>query len=190
MIKTIKKYGFMYWWGDTKVYDVYRYITVRFPERLMRSIAFARHGWLNYDFDAHYVHELALFKLKRMKHCFIKYGHHSEECSNYKPKMKSLTLCIKLLEKYCKDEHQTIHMDAHERKWGKLITWTTEDRESKTYGTLYEWHSRRPNANTEEEKEQEHKEFRAAYDADYNRNERILATAYRIMAKYHRYWWD
>ena len=43
-------------------------------ERVSRSIAFARIGWLSYDFDAHTIWELLEFKLKRV-HPVLLDGH-------------------------------------------------------------------------------------------------------------------
>lgn len=188
-LNDIKEYGFMGWFRHTKLYDMFSYITVVFPERLSRSFSFAKEGWLNYDFDADYVHELVLFKLKRMEYTFIHHGYHSEECENYIPKMKSLKLCIKLLDIYCNDK-SAIHMNHHTRQWGELKMYTVKAEISETYGQLFKIISERPFAVTKEEKGREREGSRIAYEADHNRNERILATAYKIVAKYHRHWWD
>ena len=181
-----------YYWDDW-VRGPWIYVTRIFWERLGRAWDFAKKGWLNHDWDSHYIHELLLFKLKRMKHNFIHYGHHDPECENYKPKMKSLTLAIKLLERYCSiyPPYYSKSIDAHDKKWGKLETWTAPaDKDEDGYIRTFSWNSKRKNANTDEEKEQEKKEFRKAMDNDHKRQERDIRLAYAIVAKYHRYWWD
>lgn len=176
------------------VQEIYHYITKTFPERLSRSIAYFKLGWHNYDFDYSCVHDLMLFKLKRLLHCFEKYGYHSEECSNYKPKMKSLKLTIKLLEKYCKNDYTKFY-DLHERKWGpSTIKWIPTDIKGNDCDEedpkFFRFTSSRPKALTDEDIELEKKEFREAYDADEREQEKHLRLAYQIMIKYHRYWWD
>lgn len=176
------------WYYDTPAYDFYRLLFVRIPERLKRSFHYAKFGWLNYDFDYSALHELTLFKLKRFLYCFENYGYHSEECENYKPKMKSLKLAIKLLEKYLADGNR--FLDMHDKKWGPLETWTEKAEYDENYGQLCRWLSKRPGAITEEQKEQERIEFRNAYDADDREKNKYLALAYKIIIKYNRYWWD
>lgn len=177
-----------------KIYDIYHYCRYTFPERLGRSIAFFKLGWLSYDFDYMPLHEAALFKLKRMLYCFENYGHHAETCENYKPKMKSIKLAIKLLEKYCKNDYTRFY-DMHEKKWGKsTCDFVPVDVEGnivpKEEAKYFKFNSSRPNAQTEEEKAQERKEFLEAYNADEREQEKHLRWAYAIITKYHRYWWD
>lgn len=176
---------------DEKIRWPWRYVTRVFWERLGRALRYFTIGWLNHDFDAIFMHELLLFKLKRMQYCFIHYGYHSEDCENYKPKMKSLALAIKLLERYCKNDYNR-WSDMHERKWGPLThkSIKVEGSENKVYGPHYRMEFSRPNAITEQEKEQERKESMEAYNKDDKESERDIRIVYQIVSKYHRYWWD
>jgi hypothetical protein len=171
------------WFYDTKLYDAYRYVFYRFPERLGRALAFFRMGWLNHDWDNHYLNEVVLFKLKRMRHSFLVYGHHSEDCVNYKPKMKSLNLTIKLLERIIENDYTKFY-DLHKKKWGETqIEWIPE-------GENYRMETSVEKANTPELKEQERKEFREAYEKDERMEARDKRIAYAIIGKYQDYWWD
>ena len=181
------------WYWDKWVLNPWNYISYTIWERIRRSWDYAKHGWLSYDFDAYYIHETVLFNLKRLNNCFINHGHHSEDCENYKPKMKSIKLAIKYLSRYCEpyNPYYDSSMDAHNKKWGELEDSTTPSCvDPDGYVRTYSWNTWRKNANTEEEKKQERLEFSKAYEADAQRQERDLSLAYEIIAKYHRYWWD
>ena len=177
-----------------KVWEVYHYFRHTLPERISRSFAYARFGWLNYDFDYSCIHELLLFKLKRMVYVFETYGYHSEECSNYPPKMKSIKLTIKLLEKYCNNDYSRF-LDMHEKKWGpRTVKHIPVDalgnivpREEAKY---FRFKTSHKNAVTDAEIKQEREEFLKAYDKDEREKEKHLRWAYEIITKYHRYWWD
>lgn len=175
--------SFYEWFYDTKLYDIYSYIFYSFPERLSRALAFFKIGWLNHDWDNHYLNELVLFKLKRLQHCFIHYGHHAEDCPNYKPKMKSLALAIKLLERVVKNEYTKFY-ELHEKKWGKrTVKWIPE-------GEHFKMDVKKEKANTPELKEQERKEFLEAVRKDDRLEARDKKLAYAIIGKYQDYWWD
>lgn len=180
-------------WFENRILWPYRYVTKVFWQRLGRALVFFKIGWSSRDWDHRYLHELMLFKLKRMKHNFIYHGDHSEKCNNYKPKMKSLNLTIKLLERYCDDfnDYYTKSYDKHNEKWGDLKCSTIpadidEDGYVRTYSVKIE----RKNAVTEEEKEQERKEMQEALNKDRIRNQRDVDLIHKIIAKYHSYWWD
>lgn len=118
-------------------------------EKLTRSVSYAKFGWDNPDWDNYYLHSLVLFKLKRMQHVFIHYGHHSEECENYKPKMRSIEVAIKLLDSAVNDSWWRDEMNSWEKK------------------RLYSF------INMKDKKQ-----------------EKRIQLAYRIINKYHNYWWD
>lgn len=169
----------------------------RFFKGLKRGFAFFKIGFNNHDWDYDYLHELVLFKLKRMYYEMENFGYHSPKCSNYKPKMKSLKLTIKLLERYIAgdDKHYCGPLLRHDEKWGEMKTWSVPvdsagneipEKEAK----LFRWMTSRPNAITEEEKEQERKEFLEAFRLCDTLKQRDIRNVYHIIAKYHNYWWD
>lgn len=180
-------------WYDEYIRWPYTYITSVFWKKLSRALAFFKFGWNNKDWDCGFLHELVLFKLKRMQYEFIYHGHHSEDCENYKPKMKSLALAIKLLDRYTSpgNKYYTKYIDKHDEKWGKLEfkdypSEVDKDGYVRSYGIFMD----RKNVLTEEDKEQQRLEFLAAYESDEFRRERDLRIVYQIITKYHQYWWD
>lgn len=154
--------------------------------RFCRACAFFKIGYNNFDWDCGYVHQLMLFKLKRLRK-----GLHEGYAIHEEKHIKALDLCIKLLDLNINGPNDKF-MRLHDEKWGPL-DWKFE----KIEGTENEPggpHSRsifsRSNAITEEQKEQERKEMIIAYNIDERRQERFLQTAYKILMKYHRYFWD
>lgn len=144
--------------------DIYDYIFSILPERISRSYAYAKFGWLNYDFDYAFAEELLLFKLKRMQYTFIKYGHHCPTCVNYKPKFKSLALTIKLLDRYLNDyDYYRKNINNYEKKNGYRLVGLSP---------------------------QQHKDFIEAYNKDQARKQRDINLVYKIIAKHKNRWWD
>jgi len=157
----------------------------RYYRSFCRALAFARIGWSNYDWDNGYLDQLVLFKLKRMQYEFLNHGYHWEGCKNYKPKMKSLALTIKLLEKLVKDDYTRFY-NLHEKKWGAR-TYVFKKLELSNYSTM---ETTVALADTPEKVEQERKEFLEASSADDRQRVRDLELAYRLIGKYSHYWWD
>lgn len=145
------------------------YFIKRHINNFIRACSYFKIGYNNFDWDYYYLHEITLFKLKRMQKAFLSdESYHSSVCSNYKPKMKSLALTIKLLEQHKKNEHK--FTDLHYKKYEEYF----KSNEIIKRETL----------------EQERKELMDAMDIDDRRNEKFLQTAYKIIGKYHNYWWD
>ena len=108
-MKILTKIKYLYW--DVESFFINTYI------KICRSLSYAKFGWSNYDFDHAYLLEIQVMKLKRMLDCFENYGHHCHTCPNYKPKMKSLRLAIKLGEKLRTDAYQKF-LDIYLKKYG------------------------------------------------------------------------
>lgn len=182
------KFEIEFWWDHNVFRDTYDYVTYSFWKKLGRGIAHFKIGWKAFDFDGFYIHELVLFKLKRMQKLFIEEGYHSEECSNYKPKMKSLALAIKILDRYVnRDNHNYYHKfyDLYNKKWkppGLFDNAVPADVDKDGY--VRTWKTIR---NMDE---QESKEFREAYAKDDRREQRDIELVYKLIIKYHGYWWD
>ena len=166
--------------------------------KLRRSLDFAIMGYNNYEWDHHYLNKLVLFKLKRFHKAFTgPRSMHSPDCDNYKVKMKSLVLAIKIGEKVVNGEYMRFY-DLHGKKWGESKTWTTPmDKDHKDLpeersdeAEFFRMHSSRPNANTAEEKEMEHREVMLSLAKDHREEQRDIELLYRIVGKYNQYWWD
>jgi hypothetical protein len=152
--------------------------------KIKRVWAFIKIAWNNYDWDDGYLHQLVLFKLKRMQYEFIHNGYHAEECVNYKPKMKSLKLAIKLMERVVKHDYNRF-LDIHYAKWGqpRYVFEPYKDGMSKMTTII-------DSVKTEEDEITERNERIEAYNRDDRIEARDLRLAYAIIGKYSKYWWD
>jgi hypothetical protein len=133
----------------------------------------------NHDWDAGYLMQMEVLKLKRMlKHFEGPDSHHSPDCENYKPKMKSLRLAIKLGERYLADDYykSTVNFEMDIKLYSKddklyQIVWIDVDTgQPATKEKLEAW--------------------RAEYDRADEKQERDRSLFYRIIEKYGNYWWD
>lgn len=166
------------WFIRTRFYE---WCTIH-RERVGRSLAYARFGWSNYDFDGAYALELLAFKLRRIQNSLLNHGSAYQD----KQTVQSLRLVIRLLDRLVKDEYSK-HYDKHGKKWGHSEFIADTDEQSSTYGrTVLKY----PHPVTPEQDEQRTQELRAAFDADDQTRTRDSRLCFSIMSKYLPYWWD
>lgn len=161
------------------------YTIKRFFRNLKRSIAFAIIGWNNYDWDYGYLYELILFKLERMQSELI-----NGIAEHDKATLQSLRICIKLLKKL-KFRDYTHFTDLHYSKWGQpelVFHKIKKDGIANPHvGSILELKYEK--AITEEQKEQQKKEFLEAYRKDNEQEMRDIRLLFDIMKKYNKAWW-
>lgn len=157
------------------------YSIKRFFTSIKRSYDFAKIGWSNYDYDYAYLLDLMRFKLERIeKEILNGYGEPDKRTN------QSIRICIKLLKKIAHKDYQYF-TELHYAKWGdpELTSHTHPDSKG-----LYRVTIEHKNAVTDEQKEQQKKEFLEAYKKDQKQEERDTRLLFAIMAKYHRRWWN
>lgn len=160
----------------------------RYKERIGRSIAFARFGWLNYDFDAYTMYDLMQFKLKRIQKALIK-GMAIQE----KEDMDALQVAIKLTGRLYRGNYERYFHKLHDRKWGDMPDWDSEpadlDKNGKplTFRLIFK---ERANVKTEEDKEQQRKDFLACYEQGEVLKLKDLDKLNEIFKKHAARWWD
>lgn len=152
---------------------------VQIYRKVARSLAFAKLGWNNYDWDHAYLLQLMIFKMKRMQKACFEEGHHIPE----KLPQQSLRLCIKLGEKLLKDDY-FYFTGLHNEKWGELEFIEKTNESGRKYTGIG-----RPGVPKEKE-EQERLEFTEAYKKDDSVKARDTRWFFGIMAKYQESWWD
>jgi hypothetical protein len=168
------------WWWETPVFEAYKKVK-RFYYRLKKWIEWRPILWENYDFDAHTIYQLLRYKLERIYRC-LENGHAIQEERD----MKALRLAIKLAKRLEAGNYEDSFYDRHDKKWGELKTWF----EPIPGSTNSYWRSSRPNAVTEQEKEQERKETRELYEAAQSKEAREKRWLFAIISKYDKVWWD
>ena len=152
--KTLKPKKFRWMYADeTKsllgniVYGIKKYliwpVTDNFrilKERTKRSLAYARFGWLNYDFDMACAWDLFEFKLRRLYKC-LENGHAIQEPED----MKALGELIKIVRRLGRGRYEDIYYRQLDKKWGKIESKTTPNYDNKGKITTYTYHSWRKN---------------------------------------------
>jgi hypothetical protein len=138
----------------------------------------------DYDFAGHCLFAIIEYKLKRLEKVLIN-GHAIQEDQD----MKALKVAIKLAGRLKEDKYSDSFYRRHDKKWGEMKHWFTDvDSNDRTKGSL--WNHSRPNANTQEEKDQESKEHLANCYAAEDKTKREERWLYDILHKYLRRWWD
>lgn len=143
-------------------------------ERIGRSLAYAKFGYLNYDFDGQYVYSLISFKLKRVKKC-LENGHAiHEECY-----MKALDEAIKICDRLYSDTHEDVQMELLSQKWGEPEFVFTPKFESK-----------RKNRVTKEDENLYMLDLVAAYDKGEENRKKDVERLAEIFKTSLPGWWD
>lgn len=140
-------------------------------ERISRSWAFAKHGWLSYDFDSAYLYQIMSFKLKRIEHCLIN-GH----AVHYKRNLNALKKTIEICDRLYEGRYEEKYFEEHDKKWGYI------NFKIKPY--------HRANVKTAEDKKQERKESIKIMKRAENDRIRDIKTLAHLLIKYERTWWD
>jgi len=153
--------------------------------KLCRSISYAVFGWNNKDFDDGFLLQLEVYKLKRMLHLFKNYGNHCEDCENYKPKMKSIKLAIKLGERVINHNYRRFY-DMHVHKYGKIQYEFEPTDATKQYYQMILIKNNKKYERTQDEID-DLINARSTDEREQGRDRRLF---YRIIEKYGRYWWD
>lgn len=161
-----------------KLQDIWYYpqdIYHRLSERFGRSIAFAKFGYMHYDFESAYLYSLMSFKLKRIKNSLVN-GSAIQEPEH----MAALDELIVICDRLFNEIHEDKYLEEHEIKWGEL------DLTTKSGFVV----TSRPNAVTDEQKEEQRKDLLAIYEkAQVDRDADIDRLAV-ILKKHQQTWWD
>jgi hypothetical protein len=147
-------------------------------EQLKRMIYWAWALRNSHDWDHTELLKMEVLKLKRMLQVFESpNSYHSPECENYKPKMKSLRLAVKIGELLLKG-------DFYSKNFNVDHTCTPANEKGFLGFTAVHKDTRIPL--TEEELSAYYNRLRLIS----TRETQLSQTFYKIITKYHQYWWD
>lgn len=157
-----------------------------YSERISRSFAFAKIGWLNYDFDSNYVYGLMLFKFERIKKCLIN-GHAIQE----KEDLDALDEIIVILSRLSKDDYDSKYHEEHNKKWGDLDCAHPPllDKDGKPTG-YYRLNMSRKGVVTDEDKKIERVEFLRCFDVGEEDRIKDIDRLGFLLKNYMHKWWD
>ena len=154
-------------------YSMYR-------ERIRRSYAFARRGWLNYDFESAYLYDLMAFKLRRI-HAALLAGHAVQE----KEDMKALREAIKICERLFDGRYADKYYKEIDKKFGKIKTKDIPNEDGTT-----SWEITRTKVKTKLQHQKEREAIKKLYvDAENDRKADIDRLA-EILKNHEPAWWD
>jgi hypothetical protein len=142
--------------------------------------------WNDRDWDQWFLYKILQFKLKRMEKLQRKYGN-STNSEKYADQIK---LAVLLLQRLIDDNYLQNVLKPHEEKWGEsemIFTPIDPTEGDEGFSTL---DFKVENANTEEEKEQEHKERMILYKHSDALKQQDLDLLFKHMRKYIECWWD
>lgn len=154
-------------------------------ERVTRSLAFARHGYMHYDFESAYIYDLMAFKMKRIYKC-LENGHAIQQDAD----MKALKEAIKICERLFAGEYDRKYYDAHDKKWGKMKSKTIPEYDEAGKIKHYRWESSRPKANSPMRKRKEVADLRKIWVLEEEDRKKDLDRLNEILKNHEPAWWD
>jgi hypothetical protein len=157
-------------------------------QRISRSLAYAKFGWDNWDWDFASVYSLLNFKLKRLYAC-LENGHAIQEEAD----MKALKEAIKVTHRLSRSDYDRKYHRAHGRKWGKLESKTVPtEYDKKGEPKMYEWISWRAGTKdaSEEIKAQERNEFKACFEKGEADHQKDIDRLAYLLKNHASSWWD
>jgi hypothetical protein len=160
----------------------------RYKERISRSLAFAKFGWGNYDYDFGNVWHLLYFKLRRLKNA-LENGHAIQDEED----MKALGELLRTVKRLRSKWYERPYWDAHDKKWGKLESKTEpctfyEDGSVKTYQWI-SWRAGTKDA-SKKVKAQELRERRKGDKLAEKDRLRDIERVGELIRKHSHRWWD
>lgn len=151
-----------------------------YTERIKRSYAFAKMGWLNYDFDSAFLYEVMIFKMKRI-HKTLKNGHAIQEKEN----MDALKEAIKICERLYNGRYEDKYYKEIDKKFGKIKSECIPSENG-----LTEWKMSRTKVKTKKQREKEREALRQLIiNSDKDRRADIDRLA-EILKNHEPSWWD
>jgi len=138
--------------------------------------------WNDRNWDFFFIWVILHKKLELMEKEIRNNGHHV----NHIRDAEQIKLCVNLLKRLIDDDYHENVFKNHDKKWGQShMKWEpTKDPE------LTSLHIIRDNANTDEEKEQETKEFRILGSKVEQLKQQDINYLFDYMKKHIQCWWD
>jgi hypothetical protein len=98
---------------DGVLSDVFSFFR-RYYNRISRSLAYAKFGYTNYDYECQFIYPFISFKLKRIKKCLLS-GYGVQEQTDLDALDEAVAICDRLFNECYEDKY----MINHDIKWGE-----------------------------------------------------------------------
>jgi len=122
-------------------------------------------------------------KLNNMENFFRYYGNHLNAVKD----ADNIKICVNLLDRIIEDKYHEMFFNNHDKKWGEINLWCSDVPNNPG---LREVHVTRPKAITQEEIDQERKEFKTLSSRQEQQRIQDIKYLYDILKKYILCWWD
>jgi len=163
-----------------KVKDYIRYDIPRGIENLINWFPVI---WKNRDWDHYFIYVILRHKLHLTEQHIRNHDMHTRA----KEDADRIKVCVNLLDRLIADDYHEMAYKKIDEKWGELELTSTpcEDRDG-----YHEVHINRPKVKTPEDKKQERKEFKSAYEHEQYLRNQDKNMLFKMMSKYIEGWWD
>lgn len=104
----------------------------RYHERICRSLAFAKHGWLHYDFESAYLYDIMAFKMERI-YKVLESGYGVQKSEN----MEALKEAIAICERLFAGEYEDKYIEDHYKEYPVTEIGDPEPKRTKAQGERY-----------------------------------------------------
>ena len=140
--------------------------------------------WTDRQWDHMYLTKLLNHKLHKME----KYFRSENFYEGQEKDADNMKICVDALKRIIDDNYEEIAFKEHNEKWGKLnMDW---GKENENYEGHHELTLSRPNAITQEQKEQEQQEYMTHADETDKMREDDLDLIFGTMRKEILKWWE
>lgn len=151
------------------------------PRNFIKNIYIFREIlWSDRWFDYYYFLNMIRVKLEHDAKMHRKYG----ICVNNFETADQMEYCIKILKKVIDDDYDLEHLKSHDEKWGEY-SWSFTKANN---GSIL--NMKRPNVKTDEDAEQESKEFVKHVNNAAAEKEGDINHLFETIAKNLQSWWD
>lgn len=154
-------------------------------ERLTRSLAFAIHGWMHYDFESAYIYDLMAFKMKRVLKC-LETGHAIQEDEDINALKEAIEICERLFNGNYDDKYH----EEHNKKWGEIESEHIPIVDADGKVRSYRWETARSGVKTPAQEKKERKEFMKTWENGEKDRVKDLNRLNEILIKHEPSWWD
>ena len=156
-----------------------------FSERFKRSLAYAKFGWMHFDFDHAYIWDLMAFKLRRIRSVLVD-GHLHQDQEDVKALSEAIQICDRLHEQKYEDKYYR----EHDKKWGKLRHRDIPERDENGKIKHYRWDMYRTKVKTPSQKKKERIEFLKCSELAELDRRADLDRLNVILKEHEQKWWD
>lgn len=154
-------------------------------ERASRSLAFAKHGWMHYDFESAYLYDIMAFKLKRI-YPVLRDGHAIQDDTD----MKALKEAIAICERLFKGDYDAKYYKIHTKKWGQISHKSNPVKDANGKIIHYTMELSRPKANTPAKKKKEVADLRKIWENEEKDRRADIDRLAEILKNHEPKWWD